>query len=195
MARLVVAVGLLVIVPVSQASNLRPVDAGEIEGANGVLQVHGMLLESACRLEMISAWQTVDLGSIGSAQLQQPGAQGKPVKMGLQLRDCLPEPANLQDERNGNVLWSPGQPAVSVSFAAPADINTPELVQVQGAQGVGLRLRDPQGRGIRLGSRGAPLFLNPGQNTVIYSVAAERTRAPLQVGAYNARIDFRLSYD
>lgn len=40
----------------------RAADNGNVEGANGVLRVHGALTESACRLEMASAYQDVWLG-------------------------------------------------------------------------------------------------------------------------------------
>lgn len=56
-------------------------------------------------------------------------------------------------------------------------------------------MTDAQGRDIRLGERGAPLLLTPGQDALDYRVTPERTRAPLQAGAYSAHVDFRLSYD
>lgn len=186
----VAILSMMALVPKSHA-----LTGGDIDGNVGVLHVQGALTESACRLEMNSAWQTVDLGNMGTAHLRQVGAQGEPVKLRLQLRDCLRSPADNWDERSGTRLWNPSQPAVSVSFVAPADVNTPALVQIQGASGLGLRLRDEQGRDARLGSRGAPLWLTPGQSTLIYSVTPERTRAPLQAGAYSARVDFRLNYD
>lgn len=196
-----VKVAMVLMVPMSALSmmalapNSHAATGGDIDGNVGVLHVQGALTESACRLEMASASQTVDLGDIGTGRLQQVGSRGKPVKVRLQLRDCLRSPADNLDERSGTVLWNPSQPAVSVSFVAPADVNAQALVQVQGASGLGLRLRDQQGRDVRLGSRGAPLWLTPGQSTLVYSVTPERTRAPLQAGAYSARVDFRLSYD
>ena len=40
-----------------------------------------------------------------------------------------------------------------------------------------------------------PLLLTPGQEALSYSVAPERTAAPLMAGAYRATVDFRLNYD
>lgn len=170
-------------------------DNWNIDGANGVLHVRGALTESACRLEMPSAWQDIWLGETGTAKLARFGDRGTPVAVQLHLRDCLRSPAKNRDLRSGNVLWSTAQPAVSVSFVAPADADNPQLVKVRGASGVALRLTDALGRDVRLGERGAPLLLTPGQSVLNYRVMPERTRAPLQAGAYSAHVDFRLSYD
>lgn len=189
MMPLVIA-SMMVLMPAAQA-----VDNSDVDGANGVLYLHGALTESACRLEMTSAYQEVGLGDIGTARLAQIGAQGTPVAVQLRLRDCLRGSANNRDERNGNLLWSAHQPAVSVSFVAPADPDNPQLVKVRGASGLALRMNDSLGRDIRLGSRGAPLMLTVGQDTLDYVVTPERTRAPLQAGAYSAQLNFRLNYD
>ncbi|WP_454877356.1 fimbrial protein [Serratia inhibens] len=171
------------------------VDNGYIDGDNGVLQVRGALTESACRLEMGSARQDIQLGETGTGRLQNVGDRGTPVGFELRLQDCLRSPAGSRDSRTGALTWAANQPAVTVSFSAPADVNNPQLVKVQGVSGLALRLTDSLGQDVRLGSRGQPLLLTPGQNTLAYHVAPERTRAPLIAGAYSAAMDFRLSYD
>ncbi|WP_447878829.1 fimbrial protein [Serratia fonticola] len=194
-----VAAALMVPVMIGSMLALMPeagaADNWNVDGANGVLHVRGALTESACRLEMTSAYQDVWLGETGTARLAQIGAQGTPVAVRLRLQDCLRTPANNRDERSGNLLWSAHQPAVSLSFVAPADADNPQLIAVRGASGVALRMVDQLGRDIRLGSRGAPLMLAVGQDQLDYVVKLERTRAPLQAGAYSAHVDFRLNYD
>ncbi|MFN3070519.1 fimbrial protein [Serratia sp. J2] len=194
-----VAAALMVPVVIGSMLALMPeagaADNWNVDGANGVLHVRGALTESACRLEMTSAYQDVWLGETGTARLAQIGAQGTPVAVRLRLQDCLRTPANNRDERNGNLLWSAHQPAVSLSFVAPADADNPQLIAVRGASGVALRMVDQLGRDIRLGSRGAPLMLAVGQDQLDYVVKLERTRTPLQAGAYSAHVDFRLNYD
>lgn len=194
-----VAAALMVPVVIGSMLALMPeagaADNWNVDGANGVLHVRGALTESACRLEMTSAYQDVWLGETGTARLAQIGAQGTPVAVRLRLQDCLRTPANNRDERNGNLLWSAHQPAVSLSFVAPADADNPQLIALRGASGVALRMVDQLGRDIRLGSRGAPLMLAVGQDQLDYVVKLERTRAPLQAGAYSAHVDFRLNYD
>lgn len=181
---------LLWLLPPAQAA-----DNWQVEGANGVLYLQGALTESACRLEMASARQDIALGEVGSGRLKQPGDRGTPVRFELRLADCLRSPAGSRDLRTGGLVWANNQPAVTVSFRAPRDADNPQLVQARGVSGLGLRLEDGHGRDVRLGERGAPLLLTPGQSTLSYTVAPERTAASLAAGSYRATVDFHLSYD
>lgn len=171
------------------------VDNGDVDGANGTLYVHGALTESACRLDMTSAHQDVALGEVGTGRLRTIGARGEPVRVELRLSDCLRSPAGSRDERTGGLTWADNQPAVTVSFNATRDADNPQLVKAQGVSGLGLRLENAQGEDVRLGSRGKPLLLMPGQNTLSYTVTPERTAVPLMAGSYQAVVDFYLSYD
>lgn len=170
-------------------------DNWNVEGENGILHVHGTLSESACRLDMTSTYQDVWLGNIGSGTLARAGDRSTPVTVQLRLFDCVRSPARSQEMRMGGVSWSRHQPAVSVVFVATADKENPELVRVSGAQGVGVRVLDALHRDIRLGSRGIPLFVSPGDDALTYYVMLERTPAELAAGAFQASMDFRLSYD
>lgn len=193
--------GLALMTPLSLATLLwllpaaQAVDNWEVEGANGVLHISGALTESACRLEMDSTRQDIRLADVGTGQLAQPGVRGTPVAFELRLRDCLRSPARNRDERTGALYWAPDQPAVRVSFRAPADADSPQLVKAQGVSGLGLRVLDGHGRDVRLGSRGEPLWLAPGSNVLNYTVVPERTAAPLRAGSYRAVVDFSLNYD
>lgn len=173
----------------------RAADNWNVEGANGVLHIRGELTESACRLDMQSARQDVWLGVTGAGRLQRVGDRATPVAVRLTLRDCLRSASRLRDARTGNLLWSASRPAVSVSFVAAADVDNPRLIAVRGVSGLALRLTDEELRDVRLGSRGAPLLLAPGQNELIYTVTPQRTGASLQPGSYWAQVDFRLDYD
>ena len=179
------------LLPPAQAA----VDNWDVEGANGTLYVHGALTESACRLEMTSAHQDVTLGETGAGRLRTIGARGEPVRFELRLEDCLRSPAGSRDVRTGGLTWADNQPAVTVSFRAMRDADNPQLVKAQGVSGLGLRLENAQGEDVRLGSRGKPLLLTPGQNTLSYTITPERTPAALIAGCYRAVVDFHLSYD
>lgn len=179
------------LLPTAQAA----VDNWNVEGANGTLYVHGALTESACRLEMTSAYQDIALGETGTGRLQAIGAQGEPIRFELRLADCLRSSAGSRDVRTGGLTWADNQPAVTVSFTAPRDADNPQLVQAQGVSGLGLRLENGQGEDVRLGSRGKPLLLTPGQDSLSYTVTPERTPAALVAGSYRAVVDFNLSYD
>nr|WP_240494301.1 fimbrial protein [Pantoea sp. 1.19] len=175
---------------------LARVDNWDVDGANGVIYVHGELHESACRLEMTSSRQEVALGDLATARLSTPGARGASVPFQLRLRDCQQAPpASALDERTGNRLASGQQPAVTVSFNAARDADNPQLVQAHGTSGLGLRLLDVSGRDVRLGSRGIPLWLTRGQNTLNFTVTPERTSAPLKPGYFMAMVNVNLSYD
>ncbi|HCU0429596.1 TPA: type 1 fimbrial protein [Serratia marcescens] len=193
--------GLALMVPLTLGAMLwllpsvKAVDNWEVEGSNGTLYVHGALTESACRLEMESARQDVALGEVSTGRLQTIGSRGTPVAVRLRLRDCLRYPTVSRDVRTGGRAWSVNQPAVTVSFNAPRDADNPQLVKAQGVNGLGLRMETPHGEDVRLGSRGKPLLLTPGQNTLTYTVTPERTAADLMAGSYRAVVDFHLSYD
>ncbi len=179
------------LLPPAQAA----VDNWDVEGANGTLYVHGALTESACRLEMTSARQDIALGETGTGRLRTVGARGEPIRFELRLEDCLSSSSGSRDVRTGGLTWADSQPAVTVSFRATRDADNPQLVKAQGIYGLGLRLENAQGEDVRLGSRGKPLLLTPGQNTLSYTITPERTSAALMVGSYRAVVDFHLSYD
>lgn len=181
---------ILMWLPLSHAAN-----SWEVEGANGTLHVEGMLTESACRLDMSSGRQEIWLGETGTASLTNPGDRAAPVAFELRLMDCLRTPAGQRDDRSGSLAWAAVQPTVSVGFRAPTDMDSPQLVKAQGVSGLGLRVLDSRGQDVRLGSRGEPLFLSPGQSSLLYTVVPERTRAPLVAGPYLANMDFQLNYD
>ncbi|MFI8416178.1 fimbrial protein [Serratia sp. NPDC078593] len=182
---------MLWLLPNAQAA----VDGWEVEGANGTLYVYGALTESACRLEMSSARQEIALGEIGTGRLLSVGARGEPVQFELRLVDCLRRSAGSRDERTGSLTWANNQPAMTMRFNSARDANNPQLVQVAGASGVGLRMLTVQGDDVQLGSRGKPVLLTPGQNSLTYTVVPERTSANLVAGRYRAVVDFHLSYD
>lgn len=176
------------------ATDLDKVDNWDVDGAHGTLQVHGALTESACRLAMRSAWQTVDLGTMGTGLLSRIGQQGKPVAFQLTLEDCLSGESRNYDKL-GDILWSPDMPAMKIRFLAPADNWAPELVKVTGAQGFGLSLSDAKRHPIALGEFSQPQLMSPGRNELTYYITPVRTLSGLSAGAYQAQIQFQLSYD
>jgi type 1 fimbria pilin len=182
---------MLCLLPGAQAK----ADSWGVDGANGTLYLHGALTESACRLDMTSAHQDIALGEVGTGRLQTIGSRGDPVRVELRLADCLRSPAGSRDVRTGGLTWADNQPAVTVSFNAPRDADNPQLLKALGVSGLGLRMENAQGEDVRLGSRGKPLLLMPGQNILSYTVTPERTPAPLMAGNYRAVVDFHLSYD
>ena len=164
------------------------------EGEHGVLHISGSLTENACRLDMSTAHQSVQMDNISTAALRQPGDQSAPVRVQLRLLDCLRSPS-YQRDKLGNLTWSASMPSVSVNFTAAQDIVDPTLVRTSGVRGMGLRLMDQEYRHVGLGQRGQPLLLEPGLEQLTYYIAAERTVEPLQAGAFTALVMFRLNYE
>lgn len=170
-------------------------DNWNVDGEHGVLNITGALSQGACRLEMNSERQLVQLGNISTGDLVNQGDRAEPVPFQIVLRDCLLTGGRQRDARTSNVVWDASQPVVSVSFVAPADSDSPQLVKVVGAKGMGLRLLDGQHRDVRLGSRSQPQFISLYNDVLTYYVIPERTSGPLEAGAFKAAVNFRLNYD
>jgi type 1 fimbria pilin len=171
-------------------------DNWTVDGEHGELHVQGELQEGACRVEMDSAFQQVDLGTVSTDSLRAPGQHSTPVPFRIYLRDCLRSHGAVRSLRTGNLTWSENQPVVSVAFVGPADALTPALVHPDSMtlSGVGLRLFSDNLEAVTLGRRGRPQFLDPGQDTLTFYVAPERTAALLAPGNYRATVSFFLDY-
>lgn len=167
----------------------------DVDGEHGLLHVKGELTDSPCRLTMDSMDQTIDLGTLASADLAYPGARSAPVRFTLRLQDCLVASGHIRDTRSGGTVFGVNHPVVSVSFTAPADFSDPSLMRLHGVQGIALRMTDARNHDVRLGSRGVPKLLTPGDNQLAWTVVAERTPEALVPGPFRATADFRLSYD
>ncbi|HGU9824257.1 TPA: fimbrial protein [Enterobacter cancerogenus] len=166
-----------------------------VDGEHGLLTVTGELVDSPCRLSMDSRDQTVDLGTLAAADLTYPGERSRPVTVTVRLEGCLPASGRQYDAQTGLTTLSHSQPVVSVAFTAPADSSDPSLMKLAGVEGIALRLTDDQNRDVRLGSRSAVQLLSPGDNTLRWTVVAERVPGLLRPGAFRAVTDFKLSYD
>jgi len=166
-----------------------------VDGEHGLLTVTGELVDSPCRLSMDSRDQTVDLGTLASADLRYPGDRSQPVTVAVRLEGCLPAAGSLYDARTGAVTLSNSQPVVDVAFTAPADFSDPSLMKLEGVEGIALRMTDDRNQDVRLGSRGVPHLLAPGDNTLHWAIVAERVPGPMLPGEFRAVVDFKLSYD
>ncbi|HGL4620257.1 TPA: fimbrial protein [Citrobacter koseri] len=170
-------------------------ESGLIDGNSGSMLVHGMLTENACRLEMNSEWQDVDLGIIETRMLQFPGDRAHVVDVGMRFKDCVRVESRKQNPLTQTLVWSAYQPAVAATILAPADLDNPDLVQVIGTKGLALRIIDDTGRTILPGVTQGPQLLSPGQDALSFHIVPERTNAALDAGYFYARLDVRLSYD
>lgn len=179
----------------NNTTRYRPDGNWNVEGANGQLYIFGSLTESACRISMESAYQSVDMGNIETADLQRVGQKGKPVPFHIELLDCIETVTSLRDLKTGSVAWSSLQPGVKVRFLAPSVPGSPELIDVSGVEGLGLQLSDNQGRVIPVGENSFPELLSPGQDNLTYFITPVRIANKLQPGAYRSLVSFELMYD
>lgn len=159
------------------------------------VHVTGTLLESPCYLDPASTYQTLSLGDLTTARLVRLGDQGKPVALHFKLRGCIRSNGGRQNDQQGTFIWSAIEPVATLAFTAVTDADTPELIRVIGAEGIGLRLLDVQGNDVRLGNTAPPWFVSPGDNQLTYYIRPERTAAPLQPGAFRASVNVNLAYD
>ncbi|EOC1567565.1 type 1 fimbrial protein [Cronobacter dublinensis] len=172
-----------------------PVMADEpVSADGGALYVHGVMRENTCRLEMDSAWQDVDLGDISRADVSLVGKMAKPVTVTLYLRDCPEIPTRSANITPLTHTRSAQQPGYQARFVAATDALNPDLIKVTGVSGIGLRLKDSRGQTVKMAQQSDTVLLNPGQDTVNFTLAAERTAAPLVTGSYHALINFSMMY-
>ncbi|WP_063832178.1 fimbrial protein [Pseudomonas sp. PH1b] len=170
-------------------------DEGSVDDRQALLQVSGALMESACHLDMSSAYQEVWLGELGTASLQRLGDQGTPVAVHLRLSGCLRTQGGSREGPGGSLVWSTIEPVMGLRLTAVADSANPQLVKVSGAGGFGLRVTDQRKRHIRLAGPRHSWFVSPGSDLLTYYVIPERTAEPLVPGHFHASLNFHLSYD
>lgn len=170
------------------------IDNWNVEGEHGQLEVSGTMTDSPCMMDMSSSFQEVDLGKINNAQLRKPGDEGPKAKFTFMLRHCIASDARLLNQQNGTVTGASDQPVMYVEFVSESDRYNPDLIQIKGIHGLGLRLKDEHNRAVHLGQLSAPQYLDGGQNLLRYSIALERTSEKLVLGPFHATVDFKIHY-
>lgn len=161
----------------------------------GALYVHGVLQDNTCRMDMDSAWQEVDLGASSRGDFNLVGKATRPVTVKIYLHDC-PEMVSWSTNITPMTTTASSlQPSYKARFTGVADTFNPELIKVTGASGIGLRLRDSQGKSVIPGRTGNALLLTPGQNQLTFTLAAERNGAVFTPGSYHSVINFSMIYE
>ncbi|EOZ7472404.1 fimbrial protein [Enterobacter hormaechei] len=189
------AAALIVIPALAMSFSASAMDDWNIDGEHGNLQVHGLLIEGACHLDMTSQFQQVSLGTTPLNLLAKVGDEGQPVRFQLKLRGCSRSGGNQGNRYTGTTTWDAIQPVVTISFSGVTDPLLPGLFKINGVSGIGLKITDPQGERLRPGERGEPLLITPGDNLLNYQVALVRTPAALTTGDFSALARFEVSYD
>ncbi|HDS5356311.1 MULTISPECIES: fimbrial protein [Enterobacter] len=162
---------------------------------HGMFHVNGAVYRDACRLDMTSVFQEIDLGDTKTSQLNHPGDRGRATTLELRLKDCQQTSRSLMNVPGALLNWSDSQPLATIRFIANSHKDNDQLIALNGIEGIGLRITDHQGKSVPLGQRGGALFLEPGTDTLIYHVAPERTLSALEANEWDAFVSFELIYD
>lgn len=166
----------------------------DVEGASGRIEVRGRLVESACWLDLASAYQEIDLGVLPMAKFDRPNSKGEPVVFTINLRDCTRSITN-QDDLKTSKLIDYYQPSVRISFLAPTVASNSRIISVSGVKGIGLAIKDMNNQYASIGMEGIPLTLNPGQNSLTFTITPEYYSGSLTAGSFNASILFYMKYN
>ncbi|EOG1984937.1 TPA: fimbrial protein [Proteus mirabilis] len=160
----------------------------------GQLYIFGTLTESTCHIEMNSLYQAINMENIQLSNLQKVGDQGKPIPFQIALSDCL-ETETILSNTKGRTMWSSEQPGIKLKFIADTVPFYPQLAQVAGVNGIGLKISDHEGKTLALKEDSAPYFLQPGNMQLTFFVTPVRIAENINAGIYNSLISFELLYD
>lgn len=176
------AVGLLCLV-----SALAQADEGEhTKGQVGALFVHGSLEVSCFTLTMESPWQEVIVGAASDSS--------RPVMLTLALQD-FPD-ARLPHQSGRPVDYHAGKASAIYQARLTARTRTldPQLISVQGAEDVGIKLRDSSGRVLDLAGRGALIPLTTGLQVVNFTLTPEKLTVDSPSTPYHTLATFSMDY-
>ncbi|WP_431224601.1 fimbrial protein [Serratia sp. L9] len=172
-----------------------------IEGTSGTVSFYGGLLTSPCSLTPDSQDQAIDLGEVNAATFQHAGDQSVPVRFRLSFRNCLLGAraviASPTGQRDGEAtrLYLQGEQAATLVFLGDSDVHNPGLLKLNGGvQGVGLRLKDDQGRILSLNQQSRPYILQPGNNTLWFSAQLESTQRYTQANRFGGIVHVQIVY-
>lgn len=170
-------------------------------GTRGTISFYGGLLTSPCSLMPDSQEQAIGLGEVNAATFQNAGDQSIPVHFRLSFRHCLLGARAVVDsptgQRNGEAtrLYLQGEQAATLIFLGDSDIHNPDLLRLTGGtQGIGLRLKDDQGRALSINQQSRAYTLQPGNNTRWFSAQLESTQRYTQANRFGGIVHVQIVY-
>ena len=137
------------------------------QAADGMLDVHGELVMSACGLDPNS--QRLEVGWVWCPRrCSRIGDRSQPVPFNIRLTECSIDTLTT----------------VAVRFSGAPDQENRALMAITGsAEGVGIRLQSPTGSDIVLGEYSPLVNLTNGSNSLRFNAMYESTRGPAVQGA------------
>jgi len=190
----------LIISATTQAWNPKPV-AQPQNNSPETAKIHfiGGLLTTPCALSVDSTYQQVDLGQISVKNFRNAGDRSPGVTFTLRFQDCLMGAHAYESDighsgySDGN-QFSTGEQIVSLTFTGNTVVFNPDLLKLNGAQGVGLRLSDSRGMQIPINKTMHNQYLNPGDNELRFSASLEATQKYVRADAFDAIVNINIHY-
>lgn len=170
-------------------------DNWQVDGEHGEIVVVGLLSEGACHLDLGSALQQIDLGTLSKTELSQPGNETSPVSFSIRLTDCYRSYKDQSIMPGNKELFSYIEPLVTLSFSGVADHDFPSLLKVNGVSGIALRISDKDRQTVALNQAGRKYFISQKNEKFNYFVSVVRTSASVQYGDFWAVTNFRVNYE
>lgn len=170
-------------------------DTWQMDGEHGQIVVNGLLSEGACRLDLNSALQQIDLGILNPADLIEPGSETIPVRFSIRLTDCYRSYKDQSVMPGRNNLFSYIEPLATVSFSGLADDDYPSLLKVQGVKGIALKVSDKDMKMVPLNQQGRKYFISHKTERFDYFVSAVKTKPHLVFGEFWAVASFKVDYE
>lgn len=156
---------------------------------DGVVTLGGVVVDSACGLELSSVDQTIEMPHEPIGRLLR-NTQGEPHPFQLRLVNCsLTRPDPL---RPGQTL--PDWEHMRVTFDGPTDRDGRSFAVFGTSQGVALHIQDSAGQESVPGERMAPVPLAEGDMTLNYTLRLVGNGLPMFVGPHSAAVRFKLEY-
>ncbi|ELC5340112.1 type 1 fimbrial protein [Salmonella enterica] len=143
----------------------------------GIINFKGTVIDAPCGIAPESADQSIDFGQISKAHLDT--INGISIKKDLDIKLVNCEPSK----------------SVEVTFTGP--IISTELTELgtAGDTGTAVVISGQNGKLIEFGSKGAPISLKEGDNTLRYtSWVKKATGGTLKEGDFSAVANFNLTY-
>lgn len=147
---------------------------------NGTVTFHGYIIDAPCSISGQTIDQTVEMGQVASAQLENQGSS-TPVPFQIDLQDCAVDAGTVQ-----------------VTFNGVANAADPTMLGLNGdAAGAGIVITDGSGSQLDLGNASAGQKLNEGDNTLQFTayLKGESASATITPGEFNSVANFALAYN
>ncbi|MBL5884417.1 Type-1 fimbrial protein, A chain precursor [compost metagenome] len=155
-----------------------------IDVTGGTIHFNGVVTDGACTVDQASSDQNVPLGSMQVKDVVK-GQPGKSMPFSIVLQDC-----SIDTYTNASFSFN-GQPDTKDPSALANNYGA------GGAQGVGVQMKDMDGKVVTFGNAGAKMKLIKGTNVASFSAALYGTDDATNVksGYVTAMATFNVHYE